>query len=389
MDQHLKNFLQRPPEIIIKWQDDFSLAKGWLVIESLRGGAAGGGTRMKVGCTQEEVVELAKTMAIKFVISGPEIGGAKTGIDYDFKNSQDKQEVLTRWYKFILKELKTIYGTGGDQNVDLIQDVMPILKNLGIGHPQEGIVRGHYKNESLTTQEQSIKNLCKGVNLNITNDNFLNQLNFTIADVATGYGVVQSLISYYKNINDTFVGKKVVIEGFGNVGRSAAYYAEKLGARVVGIIEKKGKIFSADGLDIRQMMIKGSSSINSDDYFLDYDIFIPAATSHTLDDVCWQKLKQSGVKVVACGANNVFSDETINDLVDQQISVIPDFVANCGMARVFSYLMKPGAEVTEEKVLLDVQNCVQQTVNNIFSYSSDGLGLVQAARSFALNKIDK
>jgi len=45
--------------------------------------------------------------------------------------------------------------------------------------------------------------------------------------------------------------------------------------------------------------------------------------------------------------------------------------------------------VTEVKVLLDVSNCIQQTVDNIFSYSSNGLELVQATRFFVLNKIDK
>ncbi len=387
MEQKLKNFLQRPPEIVIKWQDNFSPAKGWLVIESLRGGAAGGGTRMKVGCTQEEVTELAKTMAIKFAISGPEIGGAKTGIDYDFKNVQDKQAVLARWYKYILKELKTVYGTGGDQNVDLLHDVMPILKNYGIEHPQEGIVRGHYKNESPEMQDQSIKNLYQGVSLKIENDSFLKQLNFTISDVATGYGVVESLIGYYKNINDTFNGKKVVVEGFGNVGRAAAYCAQKLGAKVVGIVEKEGQIFSANGLDVRELMTKPVCDIKFSDQFLDYDIFIPAATSHTLDNMRWQNLKQSGVKVIACGANNVFSDEVVSELVDQQISVIPDFVANCGMARVFSYLMKPGVGVTEEKILLDIKNCIDGVVDNIFNRSQSGLGLTQAARLFAIDKI--
>ncbi len=389
MNEYLKNFLQRPPEIIINWQDNFSPAKGWLVIESLRGGAAGGGTRMKAGCTQEEVIELAKTMAIKFTISGPEIGGAKTGIDYDFKDAKDKQAVLERWYRYILKELKTVYGTGGDQNVDLVHDVMPILKNYGIGHPQEGIVRGHYKNESLETQDQSIKNLYKGVSLKIENDSFLKQLNFTISDVATGYGVVESLIGYYKNIDDTLNEKRVVVEGFGNVGRAAAYYAQKFGAKVVGIVEKGGKIFSVDGLDVQHFMTKAVCDIKSNDQFLDYDIFIPAATSHTLDDRRWQNLKQSGVKVVACGANNVFSDEIVSDLVDKHISVIPDFVANCGMARVFSYLMKPGAEVTEDKILLDIKNCIDGAVDSIFERSQSGLGLTQAARLFAIDKIGK
>jgi glutamate dehydrogenase/leucine dehydrogenase len=58
-------------------------ARAWLVINSLRGGAAGGGTRMRLGLDPREVIYLAKAMELKFSISGPPIGGAKTGIDFD------------------------------------------------------------------------------------------------------------------------------------------------------------------------------------------------------------------------------------------------------------------------------------------------------------------
>jgi anhydro-N-acetylmuramic acid kinase len=71
--------------------------KGWVVINSLRGGAAGGGTRMRVGLDQHEVTSLAKTMEVKFTVSGPPIGGAKSGINFD-PNDPRKKAVLKRWY---------------------------------------------------------------------------------------------------------------------------------------------------------------------------------------------------------------------------------------------------------------------------------------------------
>ena len=147
-----KVFFDKEPEKIIEWHDKESDAKGWLIINSLRGGAAGGGTRMRNNVTKEEIIELAKTMEIKFRISGPDIGGAKSGIAYDFKNEQDKQQVLRRWFKYIEKYLKTEYGTGGDQNLDFTKDISPLLIELGIKHPQEGIVRGHFS--YLTKEEQ-------------------------------------------------------------------------------------------------------------------------------------------------------------------------------------------------------------------------------------------
>ncbi|HRB69528.1 MAG TPA: Glu/Leu/Phe/Val dehydrogenase dimerization domain-containing protein, partial [Chitinophagales bacterium] len=81
MIDFIKGFEEKAPEIIFEWNDAQTDAQGWLVINSLRGGAAGGGTRMRKGLTKHEVISLAKTMEIKFSISGPSIGGAKSGIN--------------------------------------------------------------------------------------------------------------------------------------------------------------------------------------------------------------------------------------------------------------------------------------------------------------------
>jgi glutamate dehydrogenase/leucine dehydrogenase len=120
----------------LTWNDSETEAKGWLVINSLRGGAAGGGTRMKVGIDLQEVLLLAKTMEIKFTVSGPAIGGAKSGINFDPFDPR-KEGVLRRWYQAVLPMLKNCYGTGGDLNVDFINEVTPLTKELGVLHPQE------------------------------------------------------------------------------------------------------------------------------------------------------------------------------------------------------------------------------------------------------------
>ena len=113
MEKLLKAFENKKPEVVLKWNDPKSEAKGYLVLNSLHGGAAGGGTRMRKGVDLEEVILLAKTMEIKFTVSGPDIGGAKSGIDFDPTDPR-KPEVLKRWYETIYPLLNTCYGTGGD-----------------------------------------------------------------------------------------------------------------------------------------------------------------------------------------------------------------------------------------------------------------------------------
>ena len=112
----LEKYKEKEPEIVFEWTDQETNAKGWVVINSLRGGAAGGGTRMRKGLNKEEVVSLAKVMEVKFSVCGPDIGGAKSGINFD-PNDPRKEAVLRRWYKAVIPLLKNYYGTGGDLNV--------------------------------------------------------------------------------------------------------------------------------------------------------------------------------------------------------------------------------------------------------------------------------
>ena len=205
MQNHLIDFFNKEPKKIIRWHDDYSDAQGWLVINSLHNGAAGGGTRMRASCEESEIKQLAKTMEIKFTVSGPSIGGAKSGIRYDFKNDRDKIEVLNRWFKFIYKELKSCYGTGGDQNVDIGQHVIPLLKKIGIMHPQEGIINGLYPSISETKRMKILNNLNDGVSLKLKKDKFLSSINFRISDIATGFGVVVAI----KRFSQLFDGVEV------------------------------------------------------------------------------------------------------------------------------------------------------------------------------------
>ena len=96
MKELLEKFENKRPEIVFEWKDSETEAEGWVVINSLRGGAAGGGTRMRPGLDKHEVESLAKTMEVKFTVSGPEIGGAKSGINFVILDSRVKFELNTK-----------------------------------------------------------------------------------------------------------------------------------------------------------------------------------------------------------------------------------------------------------------------------------------------------
>ena len=270
MKELLQIFEARKPEIVFNWHDSETTAEGWVVINSLRGGAAGGGTRMRKGLNEHEVLSLAKTMEIKFTVAGPPIGGAKSGINFD-PNDPRKRGVLERWYKAVTPILKTYYGTGGDLNVDKHNEVMPITESYGVQHPQEGVLVGHYAPNDQSKQVK-IDQLNTGVALAVQDAKLTPSTDkkFNVADLITGYGTAESVVHYYNLYNKELKGKRVIIQGWGNVAASAAYYLAQEGAKVVAIIDRVGGLINKEGFSFDEIkklfMAKSGNYLEADQY---------------------------------------------------------------------------------------------------------------------------
>jgi glutamate dehydrogenase/leucine dehydrogenase len=403
----IRRFEEKRPEIVFEWKDTETEAEGWIVINSLRGGSAGGGTRMRKGLDKREVESLAKTMEIKFSVSGPAIGGAKSGINFDPADPR-KREVLERWFKAVIPLLKNYYGTGGDLNIDEIHDVIPITEKYGLRHPQEGTVNGHF-NFTATVKEQIIGQLREGVKKRLTDSELTpdNNQNITVADMITGYGVAESVRHYYRLMKKDPAGKRALIQGWGNVGAAAGFYLAKMGVKITGIIDKCGGVTKAEGYsfeEIRQLFLnRNGNQLSSPDlispeniylgiWSMPTDIFIPAAASRIVRKDQIAKLIDSGLELVACGANVPFEDEEIffgptAEYADSMVSVIPDFIANCGMARVFNYLMSQNAVITDKAIFDDVSLCISNALEEVFTFSDSGRNISQDALEIAIKKL--
>lgn len=408
MKELLKIYEKKNPEIVFEWKDSETEAEGWVVINSLRGGAAGGGTRMRQGLDKNEVESLAKTMEIKFTVSGPQIGGAKSGINFDPSDPR-KKEVLERWYTAVTPLLKHYYGTGGDLNVDEIHEVIPITEQNGVWHPQEGVFNGHFQpNEAQKVKR--IGNLRQGVVKVIEDENFSPALDrkFKIADMITGYGVSESVRHFYDIYGGDLKGKKVIVQGWGNVAAAAAYYITRDGARVVGIVDRAGGLINEEGFsmeEIRQLFLdkKGNAlnapgmlsfdEVNEKIWDLEADVFLPCAASRLVTKDQIDRLIKAGVEVVSCGANVPFADKeiffgSIMEYTDEHLSVIPDFIANCGMARVFAYLMSDGdVQLTDEGIFKDTSNTIRKAIQAINEKDNQKLNIAATAFEIALSKL--
>ncbi len=406
MLEKLNSFEQKQPEIVFEWKDSETEAEGWVVINSLRGGAAGGGTRMRVGLNKHEVVSLAKTMEVKFSVCGPQIGGAKSGINFDPADPR-KDGVLRRWYKAVLPLLKTYYGTGGDLNVDEIKEVLPITRELGLLHCQEGVAVGHFQPDD-AKKHKIIQRLQDGVSKVIDNNYYAPAgKEWVVADMITGWGVVEAVRHYYDIWGKGWEGKRVVIQGFGNVGGAAAWYMAQYGLKVVGIIDRNGGVLNADGFSFEEItdmfMNRDGNALKTDNmipydelnekiWSVDAEIFLPCARSRCITAQQVDEMAATGMEVLSCGANVPFADEEIflgptAIHADNRLAVIPDFIANCGMARAFAYFMGTDGPLEDEAIFKDSSETIRLALQELYDYRSASTDLWQSGLELALERL--
>jgi len=407
MEELLKKFEDKKPEIVFEWKDEKTDAEGWIVINSLRGGAAAGGTRMRVGVTKDEVLALAKTMEVKFTVAGPPIGGGKSGINFDPRDPR-KKEVLKRWYAAAKPLLKTYYGTGGDMNVDEVHEVIPMCEEQGILFPLEGIVNGHHRRDE-EGKMKIINQLKVGVPLIFRQESLTPNPNkdYSVGDLITGYGVSETILHYYNIYGGDIKGKRVIIQGWGNVAGAAAYYLAQAGAIIVGIIDKAGGLVKPEGYSfekIESLLENRSSNFLETEDMLTFEqanekiwsvgaeIFVPAAASRLLTQAQLDAMVDNGLEVISSGANVPFADKEIffgpiSKSADERVSVLPDFIANCGMARVFAYLMEDNVEMTDKAIFADTSDCIKNALIKSHLINNSKTNISKTAFEIALKQL--
>ncbi|MBY0244786.1 MAG: amino acid dehydrogenase, partial [Sphingobacteriaceae bacterium] len=122
------------------------------------------------------------------------------------------------------------------------------------------------------------------------------------------------------------------------------------------------------------------------------EIFIPAAASRLVKQNEVDDMIKSGLEVIACGANVPFADKeiffgSIMEHADENVAVIPDFISNCGMARVFAYLMQLDAEMSDEAIFNDASNVIKNAMLNVHAIDKSKTGLSKTAFEIALKQL--
>jgi glutamate dehydrogenase/leucine dehydrogenase len=100
----------------------------------------------------------------------------------------------------------------------------------------------------------------------------------------------------------------------------------------------------------------------------------------------------NGLEVISCGANVPFADAAIffgpiMEDVDHKVSLIPDFISNCGMARVFAYFMEKRVQFTDESIFSDTSDRIKNALQEAHKLNADKKNISATAFEIALKQL--
>ncbi|MDZ8052533.1 MAG: Glu/Leu/Phe/Val family dehydrogenase [Aulosira sp. ZfuVER01] len=291
-----------PAKIIHIYEPTTGL-KAIVVVDNIACGPAIGGVRMAVDVTTAEVFRLARAMTLKNATSELPHGGGKSAILADPKLPLAEKEKLVRTFAQSIRDI-TDYIPGPDMGTD--ERCMAWVKEeigRAVGLPRQ----------------------LGGIPLDEVG--------------ATGYGlrVCAEIASNFCNFN--LDGARVVIQGFGSVGKHVARFLAEKGAILIGAADSQGTLFNPQGIEVEELIAlknAGRSVINypngeklAKDAVIDIkcDIWIPAARP---DVIHTDNVSRLQTQLVLQGANIPFTEAAENICHQRNILVIPDFIANAG-----------------------------------------------------------
>nr|WP_281181248.1 Glu/Leu/Phe/Val dehydrogenase [Chloroflexus islandicus] len=292
---------------------------GYRVQHNLSRGPVKGGIRYHPSVDIDEVRALAMWMTWKCALVNIPYGGAKGGVIVDPKQlSPGELERLTRRFateiSILLGPEKDIPAPDVGTNAQTMAWIMDTI-SMHRGYTVPAVITG------------------KPVNVGGS----LGRVE------ATGRGVMLMVREMARKLNWPLAGLRVVVQGFGNVGSTAAHLLHQLGCTIIGVADASGGYYCAHGLDIPAMrayadrhpfhLLEGYSApgveriSGSELLELECDVLIPAALENQLTGANAERIR---AKLIVEGANGPTTPEADAILGERGILIVPDILANAG-----------------------------------------------------------
>ena len=349
---------------------------GYRVHHSTVLGPTKGGVRYDLGVNLGETTGLAMLMSWKCALMGLPYGGAKGGVRCNPRElSMRELEHLTRRYT-----VEIILLIGPDLDIP--------APDLGTDEQTMAWMMDTYS----MTQGKSVPGVVTGKPLIVGGSAGRRE--------ATGRGIVYALYQALRHLGVELRGRKVVIQGFGNVGGVSARLLWREGAVIAGVSDVKGGIWNPHGLDIRQLEshiaehgsvtgFPGTEPVsNAEILEQPCDVLIPAAVGGQIREDNADRIKAS---VVAEGANGPTTPEADVILRDRGVTVIPDILANAGGVIVSYFEWVQGLQYyfwRESEITSRLQEVMTRAFNRVWALGAkEGTDLRTAALMEGIRRV--
>lgn len=364
------------------WTDPVSGRRGFLVIDRLINGIAGGGTRLRAGCSLAEVERLAHAMSLKNGALRNPAGGAKLGLDVDPQDPEAKG-LLVRFVKAMAPFFESEVATGEDMGTSQ-ELLLEVFAEAGLGTPVRAL-EGRWP-DAATREAHAVSLTDRGI---------------AMVDLIGGYGVAEAAIAAMVRLGLEPAACRASIQGFGSMGGSTARYLNDAGVRVVAVSDVRGVVANPEGLDVelllatrkafgeidRSRLGPGDRELAAEDWLLQpAELLIPAAIADAIDE---ENCARITARLVVEAANIPTTAAAEARLLARGIPVIPDFVANSATNAWLWWLGLGLVEPTVDAAWERIARVMRQMVGEMFDVATDrGVSPRQAATQLALANLE-
>jgi len=308
------------PEYLLEVYDSKTGMRGFLVIDNATLGPGKGGIRMTPDITLGEVFALARTMTWKNALAGLPFGGAKAGIVFDPRKSSDeeKKKIVQAFSRALKPFVPKKYIAGPDMNSG--------------EREMQWFVEANGNWRAATGKPAKLCMLVFGKGESVQQCGIPHEFG------STGFGVAWAAKVAATHAGEEIAGKRIAIEGFGNVGEFASKYLIEMGAKVVATSDIDGVIYNAEGLDFAKLVEakkkgsvtqykEGKKLAHKEIFELPVDILIPAAIPNVITRENHKKVQ---AKIIIEAANVPIPHDIEEKLYARGVLVVPDIIANAG-----------------------------------------------------------
>ncbi|WP_214408490.1 Glu/Leu/Phe/Val dehydrogenase dimerization domain-containing protein [Sphaerisporangium fuscum] len=345
---------------VIEYTDPVEGCTGYLVYDREDCRLAAGGFRVQPGLTVQTLSDLASRMTLKQRVLGINVDGAKSGLDYA-GTGPERQAVISRFLSFISQELHNRYSMGCDMGTRF-EELERIASGIGVPSVKYAVKTAQGFSDEEFFQRMGLL------------DEYVGRR--TVGQRRAGHTLAHAALAAAGIAGHPARGLHVAIQGFGNLGRSAAESLVGAGAAVVAVADEYGCAVHPRGLDIPAMLEQEMSRPVSVQTFnraslpgatlfdLPVDVLILAAVE---DAVTTEQAATLQAPVVVVGANCGLSETAERILHDRGVLVVPDFIGGIGGSASMETLFGPRTLPEPQQVLDGVAFLIHELVSDVLS----------------------